>query len=30
MNKLYTGFKENEYSILKKGSYIATGNWGNV
>jgi poly(ADP-ribose) glycohydrolase len=28
MNKLYTGFKENEYSILKKGSYIATGNWG--
>jgi len=28
MNKLYAGFKENEYSVLKKGSYIATGNWG--
>ncbi|KAG4089489.1 hypothetical protein H8356DRAFT_1280291 [Neocallimastix lanati (nom. inval.)] len=28
MNKLYAGFKENEFSILKKGSYIATGNWG--
>ncbi|ORY77076.1 hypothetical protein LY90DRAFT_501457 [Neocallimastix californiae] len=28
MNKLYASFKENEFSILKKGSYIATGNWG--
>ncbi|ORX46422.1 hypothetical protein BCR36DRAFT_331854 [Piromyces finnis] len=28
MNKLYIGFKENEFSSLSKGSYIATGNWG--
>jgi len=28
MSKLYVGFKENEMSELKKGSYIATGNWG--
>jgi len=28
MNKLYIGFKENELSDLKSGSFIATGNWG--
>jgi len=30
MNKLYIGFKENELSDLKSGSFIATGNWGNI
>jgi len=28
MNKLYVGFKNNEYSNFSEGSYIATGNWG--
>jgi len=30
INKLYAGFKDNEYSSYQKGSFIATGNWGNL
>ncbi|KAG4101767.1 hypothetical protein H8356DRAFT_1654229 [Neocallimastix lanati (nom. inval.)] len=30
LNKLYSGFKENNISSLKKGSYVATTHWGTI